>query len=323
MKIRARNYLAALVLLAACGLGVWGLLTPVAEDVAQAAAPAVKGVNFGEPARVGQSREVRRESVPPFDNGRLPVTGPVSPFKPLISSSLGGPVFGTNYRANTDTQSPNLAQQEPSIAVNPTNPLNMVVAAKDERQGTNTKHVYIYSSTDGGVTWINQRFPYRVTVPPSSSDPVVNFSDDGICYVTALIVGGGSTAGVQVARSTDGGITFSTGAQAVANGGADKEWTWIDNFPSSPYYHRMYVAWRNFGGGAAITLNYSTDRGATWSPEVAVSESAYQFPMPVVLPNGDVIVTYLLSFGTLGYARSTDGGASFAAAQKVAFITDP
>jgi hypothetical protein len=323
MKIRARNYLATFVLLAACGLGISGLLTPVAEDVAQAAAPYSKSVNFGVPSRVGQSREVRRESIPPFDNGRVPITSPASPFKPLIASPLGGPVFGTNYRANTDTQSPNLAQQEPSIAVNPTNPLNMVVAAKDERQGTNTKHVYIYSSTDGGVTWINQRFPYRVTVPPSSSDPVVNFSDDGICYVTALIVGGGSTAGVQVARSTDGGITFSTGAQAVANGGADKEWTWIDNFPSSPYYHRMYVAWRNFGGGAAITLNYSTDRGATWSPEVAVSESGYQFPMPVVLPNGDVIVTYLLSFGTLGYARSTDGGVSFAAAQKVAFITDP
>jgi hypothetical protein len=236
---------------------------------------------------------------------------------------LGGPVFGTNYRANTDTQSPNLAQQEPSIAVNPVNPLNIVAAAKDERQGTNTKHVYIYSSTDGGVTWINQRFPYRVTVPPSSSDPVVNFSDDGICYVTALIVGGGSQAGVQVARSTDGGITFTNGAQAIANGNADKEWTWIDNFPSSPYYHNMYIAWRNFGGGPAISLNRSTDRGATWSALTGVSVSGYQFPMPVVLPNGDVIVTYLLSFNTLGYARSTDGGVSFTAEQEITPINDP
>ena len=117
-----------------------------------------------------------------------PITGPASAFSPLDV-----PNFGANYRANTDTQSPNFAQQEPSIGVNPLNPLNVVVAAKDERQGTNTKHVYIYTSTDGGVTWINQRFPYRLPAPGYSSDPVVNFADDGVVFVTSLPYGGGTS----------------------------------------------------------------------------------------------------------------------------------
>src|SRR5215203_628736 len=51
-------------------------------------------------------------------------TGPASAFRPLDD-----PLFGPNYRANTDPQSPNLAQQGPSISVNPTNPLNVVAAA--------------------------------------------------------------------------------------------------------------------------------------------------------------------------------------------------
>src|SRR5690242_12603433 len=56
----------------------------------------------------------RRESAPPVVNGPTPLTGPASPFHPLTD-----PTFGDNVRANTDPQSPNRAQQEPSISVNP------------------------------------------------------------------------------------------------------------------------------------------------------------------------------------------------------------
>ena len=70
---------------------------------------------------------------------------------------------------------------------------------------------------------------------PFSSDPVVNFSDDGQCYVTALPYGGGANDGIQVARSTDGGITFTTGVHLPgSNSNSDKEWTWVDNSPPAP-----------------------------------------------------------------------------------------
>jgi len=259
----------------------------------------------------------RRESLPPPVNGPAPRTGPAAAFEPLTI-----PSFGANVRANTDPQTPNRAQQEPSIAVNPTNPLNVVAAAKDERGGVNTKQVWIYTSTDGGTSWINQEFPLRAPLPPYSSDPVVSFSDDGWCFVTALPYGGG-TAGIQVATSTDGGITFSTGTQVTPNGSADKEWTWIDNFPSSPYYHRIYVAWMDFAGGSAVRLNYSTDRGATWSAQSTVAPTAYQFPQPVVLPNGDVLVTYSPNGGQVGYRRSTDGGVTFGSLNAISSLTQP
>ena len=162
----------------------------------------------------------------------------------------------------------------------------------------------------------------RAPQPPYSSDPIVSFSDDGWCFVTALPYGGG-TAGIQVATSTDGGITFSTGTQVTPNGSADKEWTWIDNFPSSPYYHRIYVAWMDFAGGSAVRLNYSTDRGATWSAQSTVASTAYQFPQPVVLPNGDVLVTYSPNGGQVGYRRSTDGGVTFGSLNAISSLTQP
>src|SRR5205823_7025174 len=263
-----------------------GLAAPQAGPSAQAAAPVtwVAASRLGGPSAPPPGQVIPPESGPP-SHGPAPRTGPASPFNPLEL-----PNWGANYRANTDPQSPtNLAQQEPSIAVNPTNPLNVVAMAKDERGGSNTKQDWIYTSTDGGVTWLNQQFPLLAPASAFSSDPIVNFSDDGICYVTALPYGGGSTDGVQVARSTDGGITFTTGVHLPqTNSQSDKEWTWIDNFPSSPFYHRIYTAWMNFAPG--FKVSYSSDRGATWTT-AALAHSAQQLPMPAVLPNGNSIVT--------------------------------
>jgi hypothetical protein len=284
--------LAALIVVAGPSAPVVGASAPTGGEVAA--------------VRFQQVSSPRRESAP-YEPGPPPRTGPASVFRALID-----PVWGNNVRANTDTQSPNRAQQEPSIAINPLNPLNVVAAAKDERAGVNTKQIWIYTSTDGGASWINQIFPHQTPLPGFSSDPVVKFTDDGICYVTSLPYGSGSV-GIQVAKSTDGGITFSTGTRVTTNGGADKEWMWIDNFPTSPYYHRMYVAWMDFAPGFRVT--YSTDRGQTWV-QSPLGQSAYQFPMPIVYPNGDLAVMYA-DFSTLENVRSTSGGTTWSTSQTI------
>ena len=310
MNSAVRKWLAASALLGAAGLGIAGELSGGQDNAAMAARPSAPVVQQGQ----GKGLEQRHENAPPSLNGPAPLTGPASIYRPLEQ-----PNWGDNVRANTDTQSPNLAQQEPSISVNPTNPLNVVAAAKDERAGANTKQIWIYTSTDGGQTWLNQIFPLHAPASPFSSDPVVNWSDDGICYVTALPYGGGA-AGVQVSKSTDSGITFGPSTQVTNNGGADKEWTWVDNYPSSPYYHRVYVAWMDFSPGFRVT--YSTNRGDTWT-QSTVGQTANQFPMPIVLPNGNVLVTYRSSGGGVAYIRSTDGGVTFGTQQPISNMTAP
>src|SRR5438034_11700994 len=107
MKNSARKWLAATILLAASGLGLWGLAAPQAGGSVQAAAP-VSPVSpitrLGSLSAPPPDSSVRRESAPP-SQGPAPRTGPASPFNPLEL-----PNWGPNYRANTDPQSPtNLA----------------------------------------------------------------------------------------------------------------------------------------------------------------------------------------------------------------------
>jgi hypothetical protein len=78
----------------------------------------------------------------------------------------------------------------------------------------------------------------------------------------------------------------------------------------------------DFGSGNVWRLNYSSDRGATWSAASA-TVIANQFPMPVTLPNGDVIVTYRSSTGSAVYRRSTNGGVTLGAQQTIATTTSP
>src|SRR5438067_9520159 len=131
MNNRARKWLVAAILLAASGLGLWGLAAPQAGGSVQAAAPVLPVTRLGSLSAPPPGKGVRRESAPP-SQGPPPRTGPASPFNPL--NPLVPPNWGPNYRANTDPQPPtNLAQQQPSIAVNPTNPLNVVALAKHER----------------------------------------------------------------------------------------------------------------------------------------------------------------------------------------------
>ncbi|MDQ6746943.1 MAG: glycoside hydrolase, partial [Candidatus Dormibacteraeota bacterium] len=230
-----------------------------------------------------------------------------------------------NARANTDNTP--YAQQEPSIAVNPLNHLNVVAAQKDERSapsaGTATKEVWIDTSTDGGVSWINTRIPMPDNTLPQQSDAVVTFSDNNNVFVTIIGYNQNNPTNsntVLVARSTDGGLTWPTPAVKVdpGLGGSDKEWTAVDLNPASAYYHRLYVTWTNFAAGPQFVEKWSSDNGVTWNPQpgssyVTVSFGGFdggQFSMPVVLPNGNVIATWEPG-GRIAVGKSTDGGQSF------------
>jgi hypothetical protein len=262
----------------------------------------------------------------PLENGPAVAPAPRLVLPPSAPSSLD-PHWRANVRANTDSTT--FAQQEPSIGVNPLNPLNVVVANKDERSApgpnTATKEVWIETSTDGGLTWpVQTRIPMPDTTRPQQSDPIVTFSDDNSVYVTIIGLsnsGGLGTNSTMVARSTDGGLTWPTPAVVVnpGQGGSDKEWTAVDLNPASPYYHRVYVTWTNFAAGPAFIEKWSSDNGVSWNPPgsayVTVSFGSHdngQFSMPVVVPNTHTVVATWNDFGGhIAVGRSTNGGQAF------------
>jgi hypothetical protein len=277
-------------------------------------APAAQPPGPGQPAQ-------------PLENG--PATAPAPPHTTAPAARVANDPHWSapNVRANTDPTT--YAQQEPSVAVNPLNPLNVVVAQKDERSapspGTATKEVWIDTSTDGGQTWpVQTHIPMPNSTLPQQSDPVVTFSDNNTVYVTIIGLsdaGGLGTNATMVAHSTDGGLTWPSPAVYLnqGQGGSDKEWTAVDLNPASPYYRRVYVTWTNFAAGPAFIEKWSSDNGVTWNPPggsnyVTVSFGAFdggQFSMPVVLPNGNVLATWNDFGGRLVVGKSTNGGQSF------------
>jgi hypothetical protein len=240
-----------------------------------------------------------------------------APYVPLTDT-----IFAPNTRANIDSTT--YAQQEPSIAVNPTNPLNIVASAKDERRasspGTATKEVWEYASFDGGQTWTNVHAPITGTHAIRQSDPVNIFRDDGVayaCYLGYNDTGGYSDTGIFVSRSTDGGLTWRDPVVAVGEAGGystDKQWFAVDNNPASPYYHRMYLTWTEFGAcNGCIHLVTSDDGGLTWSDrarQISTNSGNQQFSMPTVLWNGNLFVSWA-NGSSIVYRISTDGGATF------------
>src|SRR5438876_928219 len=148
------------------------------------------------------------EFAQPLENGSAVKPPPRYTTSPSARSDNDPHWRSPNVRANTDTTL--FAQQEPVIAVNPLNHLNVVAGSKDERRapgpGTATKEVWMETSTDGGLTWpVQTRIPMPDTTLPQQSDPVLNFSDDNTVYMTIIGLsdaGGIGTNAAMVARAT-------------------------------------------------------------------------------------------------------------------------
>jgi len=225
-------------------------------------------------------------------------------------------------------------QNESSIAINPTNPKNMIASAVDYRDNSST---WVYVSDDAGKTWIDKNLGKPFANWLASNDPSVGFSADGTAYLsyggfevndgTANFKGGNA---VFFARSLDQGKTWTahipiilhSAKQSLDSAFEDKYYIESDNSKTSPYYLRLYNPWKRIitrDSSTQIVISHSTDKGTTWSKPVAVSPKlAYSsedttygqsFPLAEAAPNGDVYVVWNNGIKhAVGFNKSTDGG---------------
>ncbi len=238
-----------------------------------------------------------------------------------------------NVRANQDTTD---QQQEPSLAINPADPNVVLVAAKDWRVGT--KQVWHYRSTDAGKTWADSHLPGLPASLPNQSDPVVDWTADGVAYTAIIGYNQEDLAegGLFVARSTDTGATWLPPVQMAQNSDTifnDKEWMTVDRSGGATQGN-VYVSWTLFttiskdSERGDIVVSRSTDNGQTFSDPVRLNtepQDDNQGSFPVVAPDGTLYVAWFN--GNAGrhlyIARSTDGGQSFSPPVKVADVTRP
>ncbi|MGQ0549662.1 MAG: hypothetical protein ACT4PY_08360 [Armatimonadota bacterium] len=212
-----------------------------------------------------------------------------------------------NIRVNQDCSL--RRQAEEFIAINPTNPDNLVAGQNDSLIGFN--HCGIDFSFDRGETWGSFTPPFwqqlmgarpgnagRTT--DAASDPAVTFDSRGNAYFTCIIFNATNAPenGIVVAKSNarHGGSFFhsprpdpfqefrASPLGVVADDFSpfifnDKEFINADRNPGSPKRDFVYVTWTRFNDatGAGVRQNspiffsQSRDGGATWSRGIEIS----------------------------------------------------
>jgi hypothetical protein len=242
-------------------------------------------------------------------------------------SSTRGPVLVRDTEAGRQTAVINgKAVQpdtttEPSIAVNPLNPNNVVAGYQMGRVDGGGDASNGYATTfDGGRTWKYGTIP-GLTVKNGgpydrASDAVVTFGPANVVYYSSLVFNDGSGTGGDTLRSAivnstshDGGRTWDKPTVVIDDSGGglnDKNWEVVDTGTAQGHhYGRLYVVWDRV---APMLVSYSDDQGKTFSPPSLVYAGQGIGAIPLVLKDGSLGVVFSTMVAPVPTAHTDPGG---------------
>jgi len=203
-----------------------------------------------------------------------------SGWKAQPASGAAASVPWANIRVNGDSSQE--AQNEPFVAVDPSNANHIVVGANSWQVGNGHFEAFAYVSFNGGKTWsTSQPYINRNASRLNAADPTVAFGSDGAVYF-AFVAMTPAQGAVAVSRSNDGGLTWASQSWATSfNGAADKPALAASN-------GALHVFYQNQGLYSAVSSD-----GVAWSSATLV-DSLGRNAYPVV-SGGQVSVFYATS----------------------------
>ncbi|MGH3116717.1 MAG: sialidase family protein [Gaiellales bacterium] len=238
------------------------------------------------------------------------------------------PFGGSIVRVNQVTTS---SQNETTVAINPTDPRNLVAGSITFETGTG--QCAAFASSDRGNTWTHQVLPNAPGQTPggaplvtAAGDPVVASDAIGTAYYLCMeLIPGPRTQ--YLWRSTDGGQTWVGPALAMGSPGTtddDKGHLAVDEHPSSPHAGNVYAAATSSPCGAGdLRFARSTTGGTSFQPDQKVNDAAaIAFAGNIaVAADGAVYVAWrqmtpcgaTQSTAGIMMDKSVDGGQSFGA----------
>jgi hypothetical protein len=232
-------------------------------------------------------------------------------------------VLDNTQVSHSDSNHP---RSESDLAVDPTNPKNLVGASKkfDDPQLYHF-HISPFFSTDGGVTWHESTLP-MLSEWQGMTDPTVAFDTQGYAYLVGepsqynpAYTGHGDDfvgQGMVVYRSTDKGQTWKLVTRLSTSSQDDKQWVTADDRLGSLYHGRIYAIW---GANQDCGFAVSADGGNTWTGHAGSGSSDHLANFWVYAPaittdsKGWIHIFNITptSDTEVQYRRSQDGGRNF------------
>ena len=201
--------------------------------------------------------DVHREI--PDDPPAAPAAGPRSPAVPWVRGRF------ESIQVNVDGDDNNIlgdAANEPSIAIDPTNPDRIVIGWRQfDTIASNFRQAGWAYSHDRGQSWT---FPGVLEPGVFRSDPVLDVDAEGNFYYYSLHYDGSYSC--QMFKSTDGGVTWQGPIPAF---GGDKAWMAIDR-TGGIGHGNIYAAWDYAGCCGDNVFTRSINGG-----------SGYSYPIPI------------------------------------------
>ncbi|MGH7899747.1 MAG: sialidase family protein [Candidatus Binatia bacterium] len=210
---------------------------------------------------------------------------------------------------------PAVKDGEPSLAVNPTNPRNLVIGHMKEtgRDLGEIGRCAVATSFDQGLTWQSRLLPLTDAFYGVCADPTVIFAADGTAYMAAIAFNlTFQTGHTVVTRSSDGGITWTPPVEAVGPTSLpsllrdgvetdvdpfDRPWLAFDEKTGTLYLTTMTIFSRPMGPLSHRYLTASRDWGETWGNLSVVDSADYpadDFAIGTIAvgPDGTVAIAY-------------------------------
>lgn len=224
-----------------------------------------------------QDRKIPQLEIP--DDKYIPVSPGHRQTSPPYQSSRSGFFF---TQANVDANGENVvgdAANEPSIAVDPTNPDRIAIGWRQFDTITNNfRQAGNAHTTDGGLSWT---FPGVIDPGLFRSDPVLDSDINGVIYYNSL----SGDFSCQVFRSYDGGATWDSGVEAW---GGDKQWMTIDKTQGTGQGH-IYAYWTEAFTTCDGFFTRSTDGGDSYEACIEIDNSPFWGTLTVG-PEGDLYI---------------------------------
>ena len=235
---------------------------------------------FAEKDKPDQAQRPRHLEIP--DDAYIPVDRNSQPTSPAYQFSNAG---FSMVQVNVNANGLNIvgdAANEPSIAMDPTNPNNIVIGWRQFNTiASNFRQAGHGYTVDGGLTWT---FPGVIEPGIFRSDPVLGSDANGNIYYNSLT---NSPAFLcEVFKSTNTGMAWDVGTPAH---GGDKQWMTIDK-TASVGEGNIYAYWTSsFSSCLPGFFTRSVDDGASFQNCITVPSDPFWGTLAVG-PDGELYV---------------------------------